>query len=299
MSTIGIGIPVYNDSTLINYLLDSIDIYTDRRLFKIAVLDDGSSENNQKSVKKICENHNVDFICHDKNLGVPKSFNDLVKYLDTDYIILSNNDIIVYKNWFESIKFFLENNHNIGTVSLPMIISQREDMHNIIESLKINPNKRPIEVLEPCTRIKRNGIFELSELKPPSRLAWPMCVFGFSRRLYDMVNGFNENYRAFYEEVNMGIDLYQKGYPSYVLPGPHVYHVWGATFQTNQQINSSQLLEDSRKIFVSKYGKDYVEYFKTLNHDFDTTISYLEGDTQTQKSVTLNNTYFTDWCTQW
>lgn len=304
MSNYGIGVATYNDSILINYFLDSVDIYTDRKQFKIAVLDDGSTEDNQKAVKKICENHGVDFIYHDKNLGVSKSFNDLVKYLDTDYVILSNNDIIVYKNWFESIKFFLENNHNIGTVSLPMIISNREDMHGIIENLKTNPNKRPIEVLEPCTRRKRDGIFELPESgRQPSRLAWPMCVFGFSRKSYDMINGFNESHRAFYEEVSFGIDLYQKGYPSYVLQGPHVYHVWGATFQINQQINTSQLLEDSKKIFVSKYGKDYKEYFETLNHDFDTTVSYLEIETERnnkiQKSITLNNTYFTDWCKDW
>lgn len=71
--SIGIGIPVYNDCILIDYLLNSIDIYTDRSLFKIAVLDDGSSEDNQKAVKKICENHNIDFIYHDKNIGVPKA----------------------------------------------------------------------------------------------------------------------------------------------------------------------------------------------------------------------------------
>lgn len=297
MSSIGIGIPVYNDCILINYLLDSIDIYTDRNLFKIVVLDDGSSGDNQKAVKKICDNHNVDFIYHDKNIGVPKSWNDLIEHLNTDYIILLNNDIVVFKNWFESIKFFLENNPEIGTVSLPMIIVNREDIGNIIENLKINHNKRPIEVLEPCTRIKRIGVFDPQESNYPSRIAWPMCVFGFSRKAYDSVKGFNEAYHAFYEEVDFGISLYQKGYPSYVLSGPHIYHVWGATFQTNQQINSSQLLNNSRKVFMSKYGKDYIDIFKTLNHNFDTTISYLEGDTQ--KSITLNNTYFTDWCKQW
>lgn len=308
MSTYGLGVATYNDSTLISYFLDSVDLYTDRKnkeskeQLKIVVLDDGSTKDNQNAVRKICENHNVDFICHDKNMGVPKSFNDLVKYLDTDYIILSNNDIILYKNWFESIKFFLENNDNVGTVSLPMIISNREDMKFIIDNLKLNSNKRPIEVIEPCTRVKRNGIFELPELgRQPSRLAWPMCVFGFSRKSFDTVNGFNESYRCFYEEVSFGIELYKKGLYSYVLPGPHIYHVWGATFQTNQHINTSQILEDSKKIFLSKYGIDYKEYFETLNRSFNTTINYLEidGDNKTQKNAILNTTHFTDWCKDW
>lgn len=296
--SIGVGVPVYNDFTLINYLLDSIDIYTDRRLFKIAVLDDGSSDNNQKSIKKICENHNVDFIFHDKNLGVPKSWNDLVKHLNTDYVILLNNDILVFKNWFEPMKFFLENNPKIGTVSLPILIINREDINSIIENLRLDPKERPIEILEPCTRKRRNGVFNLSESLPPIRTTYPIgCIFGFSRKVYDMVNGFNEDYHSFYEEIEFGIKLYNNGYPSIILSGPHIYHVWGATFQINHQLNGGEIMSDSRKIFVSRHGSDYMEYFKTLDHNFNTTVSCLCNNTK--MNVILNNTRFIDWCKEW
>ena len=303
MSSIGIGIPVYNDSILIDYLLDSIDIYTDRKLFKITVLDDGSAKDNKKSVKKICKNHDVDFIYHDKNLGVPKSWNDLVKYLNTDYIILLNNDIVVWDKWFESMKFFLENNPNIGTVSLPIVIINTEDVNNIVSGIRANPNKRCIEILEPCTRKIRKGVFNLPELGPPIRAVWPIgCIFGFSRKMYDTVNGFNEAYHSFYEEVEFGINLYQKGYPSIILPGPHIYHVWGATFQINSQISGEEIMDNSRKIFISKYGTDYIEAFKMLNHNFETNVSYLENienENNTKKNVILCDTHFIDWCKQW
>jgi GT2 family glycosyltransferase len=327
IKTYGIGVATFNDSILINHFLDSVDLYTDRRNnrnnrnddndndnnnnnsnnnnnnneLKIAVLDDGSTKENQEAVRKICKNHNVDFICHDKNLGVPKSWNDLVKYLNTDYIILSNNDIILYKNWFENIKFFLENNDNIGTVSLPILIVNREDISSIIEKLKINPNERCIEILEPCTRKRREGIFNLSETGDPIRITYPIgCIFGFSRKAYDMIGGFNESYHSFYEEVEFGIELYKKRLYSYILPGPHVYHVWGATFQINSQIDGEKIMNISRKIFTSKYGKDYTEVFKTLDNNFNTTISYLYGiDNNVKKDVIINNTHFIDWCKEW
>jgi GT2 family glycosyltransferase len=219
---------------------------------------------------------------------VPASWNHLVQALKTDYVILLNNDMLVFQKWFETMKFFLENNPNTGTVSLPTILI---DKHDISRTMR-NPDNRSVEILDPATRIKRPGIFNLPESKPPIRVISPIgCSFGFRRDKFDMIGGFDEGYRAFYEELDFGIRLYNRGFPSVILPGPHLYHLWGATFQRNQHIDSIKIMENSRNTFISKHGEDKMNIFKKLNHNFETPISYLDINDNTQKTITLKETY--------
>lgn len=288
MTSIGIGIPVFNDFILVNYLLDSIMRYTDRKSVKILVLDDGSTKENQEETKRVCSFYDVECACHDKNLGVSTSWNHLVEALKTDYIILLNNDILVFQKWFETMKLFLENNPNIGTVSLPTILIDKQDISSTVR----NPDKRSIDILDHATKIKRSGVCNLPESKPPIRVISPIgCSFGFRRDKFDMIGGFDKKYFAFYEELDFGIRLYNRGLPSVILPGPHLYHIWGATFQKNQQIDPVKIMENSRKIFISKHGEDKMNIFRKLNHNFETAISYLDINDNVQKTITLKETY--------
>lgn len=288
MSLIGIGIPVYNDFILTDQLLKSIELYTDLKQVKIAVLDDGSTWDNRDALKKVCENHSVEFMFNGENSGVAKSWNRLVKHLNTEYVILLNNDIVVFSKWFEVLKYFLENNEKVGTVGLPTLNITRDDVFRLI----LDPNKRNVQILNPWTKERRQGIFNLPEIRPPVRTMSPFgfgCCFGFSRKVYDLVMGFNETYYAFYEEVDFGISLYHQDHPSFILPSPHIYHVWGATFQKNTQINAAKVMEESRQKFILKYGCDQQEMFKRSDHNFKTNLTYLlDGQ---PNSITLKETY--------
>ncbi len=286
MSLIGIGIPVYNDFILTDQLLKSIELYTDLKQVKIVVLDDGSAWDNRDALKKVCENHKVEFMCNGENSGVAKSWNRLVHNLNTDYVVLLNNDLIVFSKWFEVMKYFLENNEQVGAVGLPTLNITKEDVFR----LNLESGKRNVEILNPWNKTRRTGVMNLPELRPPVRLMSSIgCCFGFSRKAYDLVKGFNEIYYAFYEEIDFGISLYHQGLPSFLLPSPHIYHVWGATFQKNTQINAAKVMEESRQKFITKYGCDQQELFKRSNHKFESRIKYLDGDKE--KSIEITETY--------
>jgi len=289
--SIGIGIPVFNDFVLTDYLLKSIELYTpELDEIKIVVLDDGSTDDYRDALKRICQNHKVEFISNSKNSGVAKSWNRIVHFLKTDNMILLNNDIFVYNGWFRVLRYFLENNQNVGTVGLPTLNITQEDVFRL--ALALEPGKRTVDILNPWTKARRIGVTNIPELRPPVRSMSPFgfgCCFGFSRKAYDLVHGFNEEYYAFYEEVDFGIALYQQGMSSFILPSPHIYHVWGATFQRNQQINAAKVMEESRRIFINKYGCDQQDIFKRSNHNFESEITYLDGDKP--KSITITETY--------
>lgn len=293
MSTIGIGIPVFNDYILTGHLLDSIFFYTERKdINRIIVIDDGSDKEYLAALKKVCIGHNVDLIENNENLGVSISWNKLVKELGTDYVILLNNDIVVWKGWFEAMKYALIENPEVGTVSLPTVLVARCDIHKVIQD---GGDKRHIEILKPWNKMKRGETFNLPERRDPARVISPIgCSFGFSRKMFDLSMGFNETYKAFYEEVDFGISLYGLNYPSIILSSPHIYHVWGATFESNPQINAQQIMEDSRIKFVQKYGCDQLELYKRFKAqgkiDFESKVKYLDYKGE-EKEVVLNYTW--------
>lgn len=315
--SIGIGITTYNDYYMTNQLLDSIFIYTDRKeIDKILVLDDGSDSDYREMLRKVCDAHSVGMISNSENIGVPRSWNRLVRDVGTDYIILLNNDIVVWKGWFKCMKYALENNSNsddqnnsIGTISLPTYIIDKKDIHRVIEL----PNKRHIEILKPTNKMVRSGCVAIPESRDPVRVINPIgCSFGFSRKMYEKCLGFNEIYKYFYEEVDFGISLHGMKHGNIVLPGPHIYHVWGATFVDNysgvgeKRIDAQRVMSESRKKFIEKYGHDQTEMFRLLDHNFDTKVKYLgwnggdgENGNWVEKEVILRETYSPDCGIEW
>lgn len=81
------------------------------------------------------------------------------------------------------------------------------------------------------------------------------CFFGFRREMYDAVGGFDEQYFAFYEELDFGVACAEKGFPTFTLPVPHDnYHLWSATFATAPEINAGKVMVESRQKFVWKWS---------------------------------------------
>lgn len=148
-------------------------------------------------------------------------------------MVISNDDIIVTDHWLTSLIFFLENN-KCGTAGLPLIFGHPKD--NTVQ-LKGQPGKHMGD-------------------KPGRVMAAPGCLFGFKRSIFDEVGGFNENYKSFYEETEFGTECARRGYPSYAMNFPRVYHLWSVTFGQNPELQAARRMSESRQYYVEKYEGD-------------------------------------------
>ncbi len=114
-----IVIPTYNNEQTTVKCLGSIKKHTSNYI--IVWIDDGSSKNSRKIVKTYLVKNSMPFV-YEKNIvnegfivtankGLHKAFD-----MEIPYIVLQNNDTIVFDNWLQGMVGILQNNKGVGIV---------------------------------------------------------------------------------------------------------------------------------------------------------------------------------------
>ena len=176
-------------------------------------------ENNFPSVK---------IIQNQLNEGYAKGYNDALKDLKEKYFVLLNSDIEVTDNWIEPIINLMEENPNISACQ-PKIL----DYNNKDSFEYAGASGGYIDNLGyPFTR---GRIFD--EIEPDNNqyddvkeIFWASGACFFVRAdHFNEVNGFDNDFFAHQEEIDLCWRLKIKGYQLMVHPRSVVYHVGGGT----------------------------------------------------------------------
>ena len=176
-------------------------------------------ENNFPSVK---------IIQNQLNEGYAKGYNDALKDLKEKYFVLLNSDIEVTDNWIEPIINLMEENPNISACQ-PKIL----DYNNKDSFEYAGASGGYIDNLGyPFTR---GRIFD--EIEPDNNqyddvkeIFWASGACFFVRAdHFNEVNGFDNDFFAHQEEIDLCWRLKIKGYQIMVDPHSVVYHVGGGT----------------------------------------------------------------------
>lgn len=254
-----VGIPTFNGAHRVDSLLQSISMRTGKDIdYKIVICDDSGNKDHQEKTKSIIDKWSSDLsvsiLINEKNNGVAKSWNRIIKSdEESQHIVLINDDIIVAKDWLENLVYFLDNNPNAGAVCYDCLFINEEDVSQLLSSL--NPIIKP---RHPFTRVQIDN-FDYNKDTSPIRcmVAWG-CFIGFRRDMYNLVGGFDENYFAYFEEYDFLTNLASHGYPNYILRSPKNWHVWGATSKSAPELNIGDVFEKSRQYYINKWNGDHV-----------------------------------------
>jgi len=259
MPKVLIGIPTFNGAYRIDWLLQSISMRTNNDIeYKIVICDDSGKKEHQEKTKSVIkkwssipESLPIGLIINDKNMGVAKSWNRIIKSDDSEYIILINDDIIVAENWLYNMVYFLENNPNAAAACYNCLFIDEKD---VLQLLSSEPYVKPID---PSTNTRMNN-FSYDVNTHPIRCmsAWG-CFFGFSREKYNLVKGFDENYFAYFEEGDFFTDLASHGYPNYILRYPKNWHIWSATSKDDPELDVMGIFKKSEEYYNKKWNGNY------------------------------------------
>jgi GT2 family glycosyltransferase len=188
--------------------------------FEIIVIDNDSQD---KSCDFIKENYpNVVLIESKINYGFGKGNNEAVKLAKGDYLLLINNDTIVLDNLLPVLDF-LKADKKIGIIGINML---NADKHYIPAAGNF-PNVRNmfqlIKLLDISEEFKK-GIFS----RKAYEVGWMAgSFFMMEKKVYDGINGFDEDYFLYVEDVDFCKRIAGKGYKRVFLPGFDYIHFVG------------------------------------------------------------------------
>ncbi len=224
MPTVAIVILNYNGQHFLEMFLPSVVQYTKNQ--PIYVADSASSDNSVAWLKT--HYPNIHLIELSANYGYAGGYNRALAQIETDYYLLINSDVEVTANWLEPMVALLEQNPNIAACQ-PKLLSyyQRDEFEyagaagGYLDWLGYSFCRgRMFYVCEKDT----------GQYNSQQQVFWATgACFLIRSALFRDMGGFDEDFFAHQEEIDLCWRLQLNGYQIYYAANSTVFHVGGGT----------------------------------------------------------------------
>ncbi|MDH8702696.1 GT2 family glycosyltransferase [Dysgonomonadaceae bacterium PH5-43] len=260
MKRIAVVILNWNGVELLEQFLPSIYKHTNLDEVDVIVADNGSTDNSVAFVNQ----HFPWVITNslEQNFGFAEGYNKALANLDYEYVVLLNSDVEVDENWLSSAIEYLDNNKEYAALQ-PKILSYYYNPYFEYAGACggfIDKYGYPF-----CRgRILNTVEHDYGQYFEPMDIFWASgaCLF---IRLKDFreVGGFDANFFAHQEEIDLCWRLNTKGKKIVCYPSSVVYHVGGATLHKDNP-NKTYLNFRNNLLMLHKNLPAEV-YTKTMN----------------------------------
>ena len=222
--------------------------------FEIIVVDNDENKSIEKDLRKTFPK--VRYIKSEKNLGYGGGNNLGAKYAKGQYLFFLNPDTLIVKDAIEQLYEFIKSNKKIGIVS----------------PLLVNTNLEPFSTQSRKELTPINAIYSFSFLRrffPKKNIYnddffsnWdkesvieadtvPGAALMISKKLFDKINGFDEQFFLYFEENDLSKRIRNLGLKLYINPNAKVIHQVG---QSTKQIKQrDDIFKKSRFLYFRKH----------------------------------------------
>lgn len=216
----------WNGTKLLEQFLPSVMNYSLEA--EIYVADNASTDDSIDFVK--ANFPKVKIIKNDANFGFAKGYNEALKLIDAEIFALVNSDVEVTENWLLPILKTFENEPETAIIQPKILDFKRKEYFEYAGAAGGFIDKygypycrgRIFETLE-----KDNGQYDDS-----CEIFWASGACFFIRSsVFRELNGFDDDFFAHQEEIDLCWRAYNKGYKTKYISQSVIYHVGGATLQ--------------------------------------------------------------------
>ena len=236
----------WNGSELTHQCLASVEKLSYNN-YSTMVIDNASSDD---SIKNIHENyHAVEVLALDKNYGFGAAYNLAFKHLlssQTDYYLIINNDTTVEPNLLEKL---LEGIDKFGAEHLYCPMIHYLDYPNKIWYAGGNVNLRMGQLAH--ARIRHENKGQYSEISKTG-YATGCCILTSSETIHKL-NGFDEDFNMYAEDVDLCLRGKAMGVSSIFVPEAKIYHKVSASIGGEFSIAKLKHKLKSIKQLMSKH----------------------------------------------
>lgn len=209
-----------NGKHIIHHCLDSLrKVNYPKDKTEIIVVDNGSKDGSADFVKS--NYPEVILLKNNENLGFSAPNNAAAKKAKGEYLVFVNNDMRVEKNWLSRLVEGITTKEGAATCSSKILSWDGNTIDHGGSDSDVFMNARLDGYRKES---KSNSFNQFKEILFPS--GGSMIV---EKELFLEVGGFDDDFFAFYEDVDLGIRLKILGYKSYFVPDSVAYHMHSAT----------------------------------------------------------------------
>ena len=245
---VSIVIPVKNEFFMTQFLLNSIYSYTQGIPYEVIIADD-NSDDKTKDIETLYQN--VKVVKNDISTpGFLYNVKNAIKQARGEYILLLNNDMLVFENYLTEMLNVIQKYNDIGIVGAKTLTLGKK----ITEcGVKVKKNGEIIYI----------GLDELPNFLDNEEYIdcdyCSGCSILFKKETWDKAGGFDENLApAYYEDSDFAFNVkYNLGLKSVCVPRAKLYHFCGITYN-KFSIDKVKIAEKNKTYFLNKWGK-YIE----------------------------------------
>lgn len=219
----------------------------------------------------------VKFIQNSFNEGFAKANNKALQLAGGDYILFLNPDTIVGEDTFFNCIQFLETNKNAGAAGVKLI----DGSGNFLpESKRVFPSVIAsfFKMSGLAARFPHSGIFNryalgnLDENKIHEADVLPGAFLMARRKLLLLLNGFDEDFFMYGEDIDLSFRMQQSGYKNFYLGNNAIIHFKGESTQ-KEKPEYVKNFYDAMQIFVRKHYKKRSAFLLNISIAFSRLIA--------------------------
>jgi len=222
----------WNGEKVLNSCIESIKLSTYKNL-SITIIDNGSTD---KSLGKFFNEKNIKIIKIKKNLGFAKGYNYAFKQIcnnNDDYYLILNNDATILPDTIDKLLNSL-NKYGKNNIYSPKILNAKSKRlwfcGGELNILNGNPYHIGIDENESNIIYKTRKTFFVSA-----------CCMLISKKTINILNGFNEKYKMYFEDVDLCCRAKKNNIDCYFISDSIAFHnisySLGGRFSFNKLFN--------------------------------------------------------------
>lgn len=266
---LGVVIANWNGEKILDKCLESFKLqeFTD---YKLYIVDNGSKDKSLNIIRSYEELLNIELIELKENSGFAKANNLGIKKAIGDgceYILTINNDTELEKDCLSNVMKNIEENKNEFDVYQLFMINFFD--RHLCDATGITWDHR----LLPSQLGYKQEIESITEKNNDLKgvCAGAAVYSAKSLKAVQLENGdyFDSKFFAYYEDVDLSIRLFRKGFKAKLIKNAIIYHIHSATgVKTNgfkeYYMNRNMLVYTKRNLSEKQYNKYKYVYYKII-----------------------------------
>lgn len=233
LSRIAVVILNWNGKALLARYLPSVLQFSP--LARVVVIDNASSDDSVTFLNN--EFPQVELIQNPSNLGFAGGYNQGLKQIDAEYLVLLNSDVEVTAHWLEPLLKLMDADKQIAAVQ-PKILDAKKKTH--FEYAGAAGGFLDRYAYPYCRgRIFDSLEADMHQYDEAIEVHWASgACFFIRKKIFDALGGLDEDLFAHMEEIDLCWRARGKGYTIYCEPVSSVYHEGGATLSGHSPFKS-------------------------------------------------------------